>query len=401
MVPFSLTSGKAGLHFSGCDLNFHRGDCPHAIQPDRRHPQLLQPSGPAMLDTTTLDSPTTPISQSFRAVRWSFHRVTAWGHSWARRFDGVRDDSDGLHEYVELTRGMKPLTEMRLALVRIAHRMSKADRVELDLSGAPEGGEGNARPILWPQPEEPLWHADDRRTEDPGSRLCLLLRFGGRSHGTLRLITGRRRRWSPRLVRQLTTLCALAAANERAWGAAGDDDAARDPVTGVYNATFMNAFLTQALSQARRRGESLAILCMGVDWLSHVRDEHGVEIADAALRRMARAMVATLRTSDVVARSDECRLIAVLPSATMIDAFRVAESVRRAVLEAGVTAATANPLSTAIGVAAYPDHAVEVGPLLAAAGEALARAHAQGPGSIISAPRSAKPLTPSIVRSVG
>jgi diguanylate cyclase (GGDEF)-like protein len=202
-------------------------------------------------------------------------------------------------------------------------------------------------------------------------------------------------------VKRLTTLCALGAANERTWGIASDDDATRDPVTGVYNAAFMNAFLTQALSQARRRGESLAILCMGVDWLTNVRDEHGAEIADAALRRMARAIVATLRTSDVVARSYENRLIAVLPAATMTDAFRVAESVRRAVLEAGMTAATATPVSTSIGVAAYPDHATEVGPLLAAAGEALARAYAQGPSSIVAAPRAARPIAPSIVRSVG
>jgi diguanylate cyclase (GGDEF)-like protein len=108
-----------------------------------------------------------------------------------------------------------------------------------------------------------------------------------------------------------------------------------------------------------------------------------------------------LRSSDIVARLDDTRLAAVLPSAAWNDALRVAESVRRAILEAGLTTATSDPLSASIGIAAYPDHALEVGPLLAAAGEALARARASGPGGIVPAPRAAKAAPPSIVGNAG
>src|SRR5262249_13066206 len=110
---------------------------------------------------------------------------------------------------------------------------------------------------------------------------------------------------------------------------------------------------------------------------------------------------ATLRGSDVVSRMDAGRIVAALPSASLNDALRVAESVRRAIREAGLTTPTSAPLSASIGISAYPDHAQEAGPLLAAASEALARARARGPGCIAAAPLAVKRVSASIVRSVG
>jgi diguanylate cyclase (GGDEF)-like protein len=198
-------------------------------------------------------------------------------------------------------------------------------------------------------------------------------------------------------------MCALAGAVERAAGLAnGAVEATRDPGSGAYNASFLNAFLTHALAQARRRSESLSVLCVGTDRrLAQIRSQDGSEIADAALKRMARAMTSTLRTTDVVARLDDGRLVAVLPGASVTDAVSVAEAVRRAIAEAGVTAAAANPIAAPIGVAAFPEHARDVGPLVAAAGEALARAEVLGPDRVAVAPRPVRNGAPSITRYVG
>jgi diguanylate cyclase (GGDEF)-like protein len=346
---------------------------------------------------------TTRLPQAVEAARRSWLDTISAVGEWSRRIASWFQEEGAVPEYVELTRGLRTAAETRLALVRLAFRLSGARRVELDLNDGPAGAP--RRMATWPPPGRPDGPDEDesvrRPAANPGSPLCLSLRFGGRTHGTLRLVPAGRRRWSPRLVRRLTTLCALAAAVERVAGGAGEDDATRDPVTGTYNTAFLTAFLTHALAQGRRRGEPLTLLCAGADWLEGVREEHGTEIADPALRRMARALTATLRASDVVARLDDSRLIAVLPAAALPDAMRVAESARRAILEAGLTAATPAPLTSSIGVATYPDHAADVGRLLAAAREALARARAQGPGSIVAAPRPTQPAATSIIRSVG
>jgi diguanylate cyclase len=119
--------------------------------------------------------------------------------------------------------------------------------------------------------------------------------------------------------------------------------------------------------------------------------EVGPELADVALRRATRAMVGTLRTSDVVARLDETRLAAVLPATPLRDALNVAVSLRRAVEEACVAMSTGTPLSASLGIAGFPDHGREPGPLLAAAREALARAQSQGTSRIVEAPIPANP----------
>jgi diguanylate cyclase (GGDEF)-like protein len=357
-----------------------------------------------MPDTRILQAGSvSPLAMGLNAARrgWSeaLVRIERWAGVLAAHWGG----GEVVPEYVELTRGLRTVSEMRQALVRVAFRLSEAKRVELDVYDGPEGVA--RRVATWPPPGSAEWQGDLEDSAydatEVGSPLCLSLRFGGRSHGTLRLIPGRRRRWPSRLIRRLTAVCALAGAVERISGPAGDDDAARDPVTGAFNAAFLSAFLTQAVAQARRRGEPLSVLCAGADWLEGVREEHGTEIADSAVRRMARAMAATLRASDVVARLDDGRLIALLPAAALADAMRVAESVRRAIIEAGLTAATPAPLTSSIGVAAYPDHAADAGHLLAAAREALARARTQGAGFIATAPRPAQPLVASIVRPAG
>ncbi len=111
-------------------------------------------------------------------------------------------------------------------------------------------------------------------------------------------------------------------------------------------------------------------------------------------------MIGTLRASDVVARVEHDRFVAVLPGASSDDAPKVAETLRRAIAEACVASALAKPLSVSIGVVSYPEHAREAGPLLAAVSEALTRARSQGEGLIAIAPMSTIPLRPSIVPCV-
>jgi diguanylate cyclase (GGDEF)-like protein len=173
---------------------------------------------------------------------------------------------------------------------------------------------------------------------------------------------------------------------------ADERDGACGPIAVLHDATFLNAVLPYALGQAKRHREPLSLLCVAVDRLAAIRHLHGAEVADAAVRRVAETVGARLRASDVVARLDDDRIIAVLPDAAAIHAARVAEVLREAIEAAGAASPSMPALTASIGMASYPAHAHDVHSLLAAADEAMVRAERQGRNRVASAaPGSSAP----------
>ena len=147
---------------------------------------------------------------------------------------------------------------------------------------------------------------------------------------------GRGGSWPKRLVRRLTTLCAMAAAAERGLHAGARRARAEaaaptaEASAAVRDATFLNAILPYALSQAGRHREPLTVFCIELDRLAALHQSHGPIAADAAVRRLAEAVARALRGSDVVARLDDDRVMVVLPNTGPLDAPKVAEVVRSA-----------------------------------------------------------------------
>src|SRR5471030_1735405 len=100
-----------------------------------------------------------------------------------------------------------------------------------------------------------------------------------------------------------------APSGERAFdepGAAGST--LRDPLTGLPGPVLLNDRLAQALRRAAYRGESLAVLCLGLDNLALIRERLGHEagahlLADSAAacrpacRATARWPASTTRNS--------------------------------------------------------------------------------------------------------
>jgi diguanylate cyclase (GGDEF)-like protein len=229
------------------------------------------------------------------------------------------------------------------------------------------------------------------------------LKAGDSSIGTLRLSARGRRPWSPRVVRRLTTLCAIASAAERALArpTRGDAEPNFDPTRGPHGSTILAAFLTFAQAQARRRHEPLSLMEVAVDRLDSIRELLGEELAEAAVERIARAIKSTVRASDVVARLEEGRIAVLLPNATDENALKVAESIRAAIARAGAASTTMPSLTASIGLATYPDHAHDVATLRAAAASTLTKAREQGPDQIVTAPRIPPITSTGLVHRVG
>jgi diguanylate cyclase (GGDEF)-like protein len=313
-----------------------------------------------------------------------------------------------VHDFAEIVGRAREPVEARRALVRLAGKLTGAQRVELYL-GDFRQQRNVRRAACWPEPSL-VRSRDSQRdnetvslvTTPEGARvprgevrepvepsLRLPLTWHGESVGNLVVYGGADRdRTSRSLLGRLQTMCLLAAATERSWQSSALEFAPprRDPLTGVHHATFLDAFLVHALALARRHRDGLSLLHLGPDQLEQIRHDQGDAIADAVLQRVARAVIESLRVSDVVARLDRNRLAIVLPAAVPANAVRVARNLVRVVAEAGLTAPTTPPVTASVGIAGFPDHAEHVEGLQSAAAEALAEAQQLGRGQIVIRP---------------
>ncbi|WP_233888324.1 PAS domain S-box protein [Paraburkholderia flagellata] len=71
-----------------------------------------------------------------------------------------------------------------------------------------------------------------------------------------------------------------------------------DPLTGLAN----RRALQEALCELRASGEPFALFFMDMDGFKSINDRYGHDVGDALLKEVARRLVATVRTGDVVSR---------------------------------------------------------------------------------------------------
>jgi diguanylate cyclase (GGDEF)-like protein len=154
---------------------------------------------------------------------------------------------------------------------------------------------------------------------------------------------------------------------------------------GLRDATFLHTVLPYALSQAQRHGEPLSVLCVAVDRLKGIRELLGDGRADHAVRNVGLYIARIVRSSDLVARLDDDRIIVVLPRAQVHDAWKVAQKICRTVEQSQTLLPEVPGLTVSIGVAEFPTCAATVFSLLDAADHALSVAKKQGRNRAIAA----------------
>ena len=208
---------------------------------------------------------------------------------------------------------------------------------------------------------------------------------GGRSWG--KIVLGARGLDGPPAAgtarRRLETLATLA-------GLALDRLRAARPAAATGSALqgegLLGAVLPFALGQARRHKEPLSLLVVAIDRLRAVRDLLGDAEADRAVNRVGARITGLIRASDLVARLEGDRLMAILPRSELHDARRVAEKLCRGVAAADDLLGAPLPASISVGVASFPSCASTLGELLDAAEAALDDARRLGRGRVAVAP---------------
>ena len=152
-----------------------------------------------------------------------------------------------------------------------------------------------------------------------------------------------------------------------------------DELTGLPNRNLFADRLTQWLHHARRTGQLLAVVFVGIDRLKRINDSFGHGIGDRLLYALAQRLKALVLEGDTLARfaGDEFTLL--LPQASGPDA--VAATARRILKSVGAPFEIDGRelhVSVSLGISLYPNDGEDLESLTQHADTAMFRAKANG-----------------------
>jgi diguanylate cyclase (GGDEF)-like protein len=158
-------------------------------------------------------------------------------------------------------------------------------------------------------------------------------------------------------------------------------EASTDPLTSLPNRRLLMSRIEAAIATAQANGGRLAVMMLDLDNFKQLNDTLGHGAGDALLRQIGPRLRLALRDSDTVARLGGDEFAVLLTPAPSEDGIvHVAEKIRRALSEPFEVQGLALRLTGSVGIAAYPDHAVDVDDLLRRADIAMYQAKASRRG---------------------
>ena len=161
----------------------------------------------------------------------------------------------------------------------------------------------------------------------------------------------------------------------------------RDPLTELFNRRFMEESLDREIARSARLRVPVSVIMLDVDHFKRFNENYGHDAGDAVLKAMGRLMKRSVRTSDIACRYGGEEFLIILPDASLDEAMQRAEYLRSAVKDTAVVQGgrRLERISISLGVATYPDHAVDRDSLVTTADDALRRAKAEGRDRVVSA----------------
>jgi len=165
-----------------------------------------------------------------------------------------------------------------------------------------------------------------------------------------------------------------------------------DGLTGIANRRRFDETLLKEWRRCAREARPLALLLIDVDFFKPFNDNYGHQAGDECLKAVARVLSQTLhRPSDLAARYGGEEFAVILPGTDEAGALAVAEALRVAVQQMGIThrySEVAPVVTISVGLAcATPQPGNETGfiGLLKDADAALYRAKSEGRNRVVSA----------------
>jgi diguanylate cyclase (GGDEF)-like protein len=103
-----------------------------------------------------------------------------------------------------------------------------------------------------------------------------------------------------------------------------------DALTGALNRHGLMPRLEQELARAQRTGRTLSLVLCDLDHFKRINDQHGHAVGDAVLKQFSKLAGRMIRRHDVFGRWGGEEFLLLLPEASLEQAVRAAERLRRA-----------------------------------------------------------------------
>ena len=158
---------------------------------------------------------------------------------------------------------------------------------------------------------------------------------------------------------------------------AARDEAHRDPLTGIFNRRAFEARCAALFSTAPTDPVSLVLI--DLDRFKFVNDTHGHLVGDDVLKGVVERCRRAVRDSDVLARLAGDEFVLLLPHTPPGEALRVADRLRRGVVETPISTRKGPvPVSVSVGVATRIPGDLQVQDLVERADRAMYLSKSEG-----------------------
>jgi diguanylate cyclase (GGDEF)-like protein len=146
----------------------------------------------------------------------------------------------------------------------------------------------------------------------------------------------------------------------------------RDPLTGLFNRSYLQEFFARELARAEREGLPLALALIDLDHFKQVNDRFGHLVGDDLLRAVAQFLQESLRSSDALFRFGGEEFLLIMPGATTRLARERLENICRALAATSLaTRGGDQQITLSAGLVVWPELVGELEQLLAVADVAL------------------------------
>jgi diguanylate cyclase (GGDEF)-like protein len=164
-----------------------------------------------------------------------------------------------------------------------------------------------------------------------------------------------------------------------------NEQANRDPLTGLYNRRYLDDTLARELARCKREGQPLSLMLIDIDHFKRVNDTYGHPAGDEVLKAMAFMLDARARSADVACRYGGEEFLMLLPQMPLDVALQRAEQWRAEFAAATVAFGDFRIQATlSVGIATYPGDGTSPELLIGNADRALYRAKQSGRNRVVA-----------------
>lgn len=158
------------------------------------------------------------------------------------------------------------------------------------------------------------------------------------------------------------------------------EQAIRDPLTGLFNRRFLDEVLARELKMALRDNKTFCVAMIDIDFFKKFNDTYGHEAGDEVLKYLGSTLLTLFRDSDFAARFGGEEFILILHDTSLQSARLRLDRLREQITAAQLyyQGKPLDHVSVSIGLAEVPMHGVTQDEIIRAADQALYSAKQSG-----------------------